>query len=57
MHDKTLRLAALIRVEDGSEEEAKEILDDILQVVRDRLEYWGVGLETHSPYTLMGEIT
>lgn len=54
--DRTLRLAALIKVDD-SDDDAEQILQDIIQTVRDRLEYWGVALETTSPYALVGEVT
>lgn len=53
--DRTLRMAALIKMDDP--EEAQQILHDIIQTVRDRLEYWGIPPESESPYTLIGEIS
>lgn len=53
--DKTLRVSMLLKTED--EIEAKIVLEDLLSTLKERLEYWGYGLETHSPYTLMGEVT
>lgn len=36
--------------------EAVTVLSDLLEHLTARLEFWGYGMETHSPVSLLGEI-
>lgn len=54
MAEPLMHISMLVSADDDAE--AVTVLNDLLEHLKARLEFWGYGMETHSPISLLGEV-